>query len=64
MTEIILALIAGIGLGGFLVCRRVSKRTGQTMMQVLRGHPGEERQQVQGGEGPKKPDRGDPGEER
>jgi hypothetical protein len=44
-----------IACGAGLLAFRISRRTGQTMMQVLRGDPGEERKQSQ---------RSDPGEER
>jgi hypothetical protein len=55
-TLYVLSLVAfGAIVGAGLLARSVSRRTGKTMIQVLRGDPGEERQQVQ---------RGDPGEER
>lgn len=53
MTELI-SLIIGVAAGYLIACWNVSRRTGQPMLDVLRGKPGEERKEAQ---------RGKPGEE-
>lgn len=53
--DLILSFLAGLAAGACLLAWLVSRRSGVPMRDMLRGDPGEERQQVQ---------RGDPGEER
>lgn len=55
LTLAIILFLAAAAVGFVAGIWRASCTTGRSMLSILRGHPGEERQQVQ---------RGDPGEER